>query len=90
MRIWYLNKGVVTKFMLRNTLKVMEETFEGTNVLRCHRSYMVNFEHVKVIRREKDGVYLEFGVEKVPDIPISKTYSEKVTRWFMCYSSSNE
>ena len=89
-RVWYLNKGVVTKFMLRNTLKAMEEAFEGTNVLRCHRSYMVNFEQVKVIRREKDGVYLEFDVEKVPDIPISKTYSEKVTHWFMCYSSSNE
>ena len=86
-RVWYLNKGVVTKFMLRNTLKAMEEAFEGTNVLRCHRSYMVNFEQVKVIRREKDGVYLEFDVEKVP---ISKTYSEKVTHWFMCYSSSNE
>ena len=39
-QIWYLNKGVVTKFMLRNTLKAMEETFEGTNVLRCHRSYI--------------------------------------------------
>lgn len=89
-RIWYLNKGAVTKFMLRNTLKAIEETFEGTNILRCHRSYMVNFEQVKVIRREKDGVYLEFGVEKVPDIPISKTYSEKVTRWFMYYSSSND
>lgn len=89
-RVWYLNKGVVMKFMLRNTLKAMEEAFEGTNVLRCHRSYMVNFEQVKVIRREKDGIYLEFGVEKVPDIPISKTYSEKVTHWFMCYSSSNE
>lgn len=86
-RIWYLNKGVVTSFMLRNTLKAMEEAFEGTNVLRCHRSYMVNFEQVKVIRREKDGIYLEFGVEEVPDIPISKTYSEKVTHWFMCYSS---
>ena len=86
-RVWYLNKGVVTSFMLRNTLKAMEETFEGTNILRCHRSYMVNFEQVKVIRREKDGIYLEFGVEKVPDIPISKTYSEKVTHWFMCYSS---
>ena len=86
-RVWYLNKGVVTSFMLRNTLKAMEETFEGTNILRCHRSYMVNFEQVKVIRREKDGIYLEFGVEKVPDIPISKTYSEKVTHWFMCYSA---
>lgn len=86
-RIWYLNKGIITSFMLRNTLKAMEETFEGTNILRCHRSYMVNFEQVKVIRREKDGIYLEFGVEKVPDIPISKTYSEKVMHWFMCYSS---
>ena len=85
--IWYLNKGVLTKFMLRNSLKSIEESLAETNVLRCHRSYMVNFDQVKVIRREKDGIYLELGVEKVPDIPISKTYSEKVTHWFMTYSS---
>lgn len=85
--IWYLNKGVLTKFMLRNSLKAIEESLAETNVLRCHRSYMVNFDQVKVIRREKDGVYLELGVEMVPDIPISKTYSEKVTHWFMTYSS---
>ena len=85
--IWYLNKGVLTKFMLRNSLKAIEESLAETNVLRCHRSYMVNFDQVKVIRREKDGVYLELDIEKVPDIPISKTYSEKVTHWFMTYSS---
>lgn len=85
--IWYLNKGALTKFMLRNSLKTLEEDLADTNVLRCHRSYMVNFDHVKVIRREKDGVYLELGIENVPDIPISKTYSEKVTHWFMTYSS---
>lgn len=85
--IWYLNKGKLTKFILRNTLKAMEETFEGTNILRCHRSFIVNLEQVKVIRRNKDGIYLEFGVEKIPDIPISKTYSEKVTHWFASYSS---
>lgn len=85
--IWYLNKGILTKFMLRNSLKAIEETLSQTNVLRCHRSYMVNFDQVKVIRREKDGIYLELGVEHVPDIPISKTYSEKVTHWFMTYSS---
>ena len=81
--IWYLNKGALTKFMLRNTLKTIEETLEYTNVLRCHRSYMVNFDQVKMIRREKDGAYIDFGVEGVSDIPISKTYSEKVTRWFI-------
>lgn len=85
--IWYLNKGLLAKFMLRNSLKAMEESLEGTNILRCHRSYMVNFDQVKVLRREKDGIYLELGVDKVPDIPISKTYSEKVTHWFMTWSS---
>ena len=82
-----LNKGQLTKFMLRNSLKAIEESLADTNVLRCHRSFMVNFDQVKVIRREKEGVYLELGIEKVPDIPISKTYSEKVTRWFQTYSS---
>ena len=85
--IWYLNKGALTKFMLRNSLKTIEESLANTNVLRCHRSFMVNFDQVKVIRREKDGVYMELGIEGVPDIPISKTYSEKVTRWFMTYST---
>lgn len=85
--IWYLNKEQLTKFMLRNSLKAIEESLAETNVLRCHRSFMVNFDQVKVIRREKDGVYLELDIEKVPDIPISKTYSEKVTHWFMSYSS---
>ncbi|KAA6328550.1 hypothetical protein EZS27_022571 [termite gut metagenome] len=85
--IWYLNKGNLTKFMLRNSLKVIEENLTGTSVLRCHRSYIANFEQVKIIRRQKDGIYLEFSMEGVPDIPISKRYSEKVTHWFMTYSS---
>ena len=85
--IWYLSKGQLTKFLLRNSLKAMEEHFVDTNVLRCHRSYMVNFDQVKVIRREKEGIFLELGIERVPDIPISKTYSEKVMRWFQTYSA---
>jgi hypothetical protein len=85
--IWYMNKGQLTKFMLRNSLKAIEESFAETSVLRCHRSFMANFEQVRVIRRQKDGIYLEFGIEKVPDIPISKRYNEKVTRWFITYSS---
>ena len=85
--IWYLSKGQLTKFLLRNSLKAMEENFADTNVLRCHRSYMVNFDQVKVIRREKEGIFLELGIERVPDIPISKTYSAKVMRWFQTYSA---
>jgi hypothetical protein len=76
--IWYLNKGTLTKFILRNSMKAIEEQFSETNLLRCHRSYIVNFEQINVIRRQKDGIYVEFGMKDVPDIPISKKYSEKV------------
>ncbi|MDH6382895.1 MULTISPECIES: LytTR family transcriptional regulator DNA-binding domain-containing protein [unclassified Parabacteroides] len=85
--IWYLNKEHLTKFMLRNSLRSLEEHFSDTPVRRCHRSYMVNFEQIKVIRRQKDGLFMEFDISGVPDIPISKSYSEKVTHWFMTYSS---
>jgi len=84
--IWYMNKGRLTKFMLRNSLRSIEENLSETALLRCHRSYMVNFEQVKVIRRQKEGLFMEFGLPNVPDIPISKTYSDKVTHWFMTYS----
>jgi hypothetical protein len=81
--IWYLNKNVATKFILRSTLKALEEQLSEAHVLRCHRSFLVNFDQIKIIRREKDGVYLDLGIEGIPDIPISKTYSERVSHWFM-------
>jgi hypothetical protein len=40
-----------------------------------------------VIRRDKEGISLELGVEKAPDIPVSKTYGDKIARWFARYSS---
>ena len=39
--ICYLNKGKVSKYLLRNTLKKMEDIFAGSEIIRCHRSYMV-------------------------------------------------
>lgn len=83
--IWYLNKGNLTKFVLRNSMKAIEEQMVETPVIRCHRSYIVNFEQINVIRRQKDGIYLEFGIPNVPDIPISKKYSEKAMQWFITY-----
>ena len=85
--IWYLNKGIISKFMIRNSLKAMEILFANTNIMRCHRSFMVNLEQVKVIKREKNGVFLQMDIENVPDIQISKTYIEKIMSWFGQFSS---
>lgn len=84
--ICYIDKGKVSKYLLRDTLKKMEETFSGTEIVRCHRSYMVNFEKVKVIRKDKDGLKLELDGPSAIDIPVSKTYVDNVMQTFSKYS----
>jgi len=80
--VCYLNKDKVSKYLLRETLKKVEENFAGTDVIRCHRSFIVNFEKVKVIRKEKDGLMLELDTPSVSDIPVSKTYVGSVMQTF--------
>lgn len=80
--ICYINKEKLSKYLLRNTLKKMEDLFAGTDIIRTHRSYMVNFQRVKVIRKDKDGLRLELDVPIVIDIPVSKTYIDKVMKTF--------
>jgi len=88
--ICYLNKGKISKYLLRNTLKKMEDFFAGTDIIRCHRSYMVNFQKVKVIRKDKDGLVLELDSPTTLDIPVSKTYVDSVMSTFTNYYSAPE
>ena len=88
--ICYLNKGKVAKYLLRDTLKKVEEIFAGTDVIRCHRSYMVNFEKVKVIRRDRDGLKLEIDSLSDGDIPVSKTYISTVMHTFSKYYQATD
>jgi len=88
--ICYLNKGKVSKYLLRDTLKKVEESFSGTEIIRCHRSYMVNFDKVKVIKKDKYGLTLELDNPSVTDIPVSKTYVNIVMQTFSKYCQTND
>lgn len=81
-KIHYLNKGKMQHFMLRNSLKNIDELFGDRLLLRCHRSYMVNFDKVKVLRKADEGLCMDFDSDQVPNIPISKTYSARVLEKF--------
>lgn len=81
--IWYLGKSGITNYLLRNTLKAMENKFEGTNIIRTSRSFMVNCDQVKVARKGPLGIILDLGVDKVPDIPVSHNYASKITDWLV-------
>jgi uncharacterized membrane protein len=84
--IYYSNKGKFSRFMLRSTLKSIEDTFSDCDLVRCHRSYVVNFKKVKVLRKEKTGLFIDLDFANSPEIPVSKTYAESVIGHFSRHS----
>lgn len=81
-KIHYQNKGKPATFMIRNTLKKIEEDFSDTPLVRCNRSVIVNFDRVKILRKEQEGFFLSLDSEAAPDILVSKTYADKVLMRF--------
>ncbi|MBP5413198.1 MAG: response regulator transcription factor [Bacteroidales bacterium] len=80
--IYYLNKNKLNKCMLRNTLKNLEEQLKDKGFIRCHRSYMVNINKIKLIQKEKEGLFINLDLEEADNIPISKTYAEDILQMF--------
>lgn len=79
--IHYLDNGKEECFILHNSMKNVDETYSPAGMLRCHRSYLVNIENVKLLRREKDGLVIELTYGN-RSIPVSKSYTDKVAHSF--------
>ncbi len=71
-------KGKIKKIMLRNTMKRLEKELEGTLIQRCHRSYMVNFENIKLVKLISTNLYIYLDAPEEFRIPVSRTYAEHV------------
>ena len=79
--IHYLNAGKEETFILHCSMKQLDDPDRYKGLLRCHRSYMVNIENVKLLRKEKEGLVLELS-QASRSIPVSRTYYESVVRFF--------
>jgi len=71
-------KGKIRKIMLRNTMKRLEKELEGTLIQRCHRSFMVNFENIKLVKLISTNLYIYLDFPEEIRIPVSRTYAEHV------------
>ncbi len=78
--IHYLDGDKQLKYMIRTTLKRIEQEFSGKNLVRCHRSFMINIDHVRTIRKEKEGLIISFESPVNITVPISKTYLDVFVR----------
>ena len=82
-QVWYTDStGEMKKYMLRCRLKTVEDSFADSNLVRCHRKYIVNIQRVRLLRSEREGYSLELESDSIPQIPVSKTYEQAVLARF--------
>lgn len=77
--IFYTEGGKVKNFLLRGTMKRMEDDCSKFGILRCHRSYFVNVGRVKVLRKEREGYNVaELDIPGIESIPITPRYYQSI------------
>lgn len=82
-QVWYADaNGEIRQYMLRCRLKTIEDSFSDSNLVRCHRKYIVNIDKVDVLKGEDKGYLLELGLKDVEPLPVSKTYEQAVLARF--------
>lgn len=78
--IYYLDNGKVKCYVLRNSMRSIDEVCLSNGLVRCHRSFYINPSHVKVLRKDKEGVvYAVLDADDVRDIPVSKKFYNNLT-----------
>lgn len=78
--IYYNENGKLRNYVLRSSMKAIEEVCVENGLVRCHRSYLINPVHVKVLRKDQEGVvYAELDAPEVQHIPVTKRYYASVS-----------
>lgn len=72
--VFYLQNDKMERMLIRTNLKKLEGELDYTNLMRIHRSYMVNLKNISSVQRKK-GSY-EILLNRLPELPIkvSETY----------------
>ena len=78
-KIHYLDAGRVRDFVLRASMKSLE-SLDCRSLVRCHRSYFVNPEHITVLRKDPQGlIFAQMNIPDVDPVPVSKQYYDSLS-----------
>ena len=76
--VYYFKNKTLTNKLIRNTLSNIEDHFSNIKeIIRCHKSYIVNIFHVKSISGNSAGYKLQLNKIDFP-IPVSRRYNKTI------------
>lgn len=80
--IYYMEGERQKTYPLRASMKSLEELMHKHGLIRCQRSYYVNPQHIKVLRRDKEGmITAELNTLNAQAIPVSPRYYDELAKW---------
>ena len=80
-QIHYQDQNRTKKFILRSSMKALEEPLAKRGLVRCHRSYIINPAYIKIVHRDSAGtIVAELKQVSFESIPISRKYQDAITR----------
>jgi hypothetical protein len=74
LEVRFLKDGKVKSFLLRTTLTRAEEQLGPyTNIMKCHRAFLINCEHIAQVKGNAQGLRLQLN-HTGDEIPVSRSY----------------
>lgn len=79
--ICYLEGDRLKEYALRSSMKALEPMMQKNGMVRCQRSYYINPQHIKVLRRDKEGVIsAELDTPNAKAVPVSPKYYDALAK----------
>lgn len=76
--IRYELDGQLLNYLMRCRTTRLEKQLEGTSLIRCHRSYIVNVNNVTQFKREGTRAFLVLSHPDAKKIPVSQSYYKAI------------
>lgn len=76
-QVIYDDGGNTQKYLLRCPTQKLETMIEGTALVRCHRSFIVNLRHLACFKRGHNRATIELDSPGAKEIPVSKSYYKR-------------
>lgn len=77
----YVAEGKVNKMLLRSSLSRLESQIHIPQIIRCHRSYIANFQRIQSVSGNAQGYKLHFEHTDYV-VPVARSYSAELKPYF--------
>ena len=87
-KVHYLAEGKLKSYLVRSSMKSIEDVCLQKGLVRCHRSYMVNVMKINHIKKGGKARYIVLTNDEIKPIPVSKSYFKNLIEKIDKYNNS--